>query len=66
MGLSKEFLNGCKREAEMGHSVSLKDVEGEDPLCLAMTSGLMAARRGLNRGDGSVNSSSCHRLRLTV
>ena len=55
---SIEFLNGCKREAEMGHSLSLNgDVDGE-PLCLAMKSGLMAARRGLNHGDGSVNSSS--------
>ena len=47
MGRSIEFLNGCKREVEMRHS-----------LCLAITSGLMAARRGLNRGDGSANSSS--------
>ena len=54
---SIEFLNGCKREAEMGHSLSLNgNVDGE-PLCLAMTSGLMAARRGLNRRDGSANSS---------
>ena len=58
MGRSSEFLNGCNREAEMRHSLSLNgDVDGE-PLCLAMTSGLMAARRGLNRGDGSANSSS--------
>jgi len=58
MGRSIEFLNGCKREAEMRHSLSLNgDVDGE-PLCLAMTSGLMAALRGLNRGDGSANSSS--------
>jgi hypothetical protein len=56
MGSSSEFLNGCKREGEMGHSLSLNgDVDGE-PLCLAMTSGLMAARRGLNRGGGSPNS----------
>ena len=58
MGRSIEFLNGCKRDAEMRHSLSLNgEVDGE-PLCLAMTSGLMAARRGLNRGDGSANSSS--------
>ena len=58
MGRSSEFLNGCKRDAEMRQSLSLNgEVDGE-PLCLAMTSGLMAARRGLNRGDRSANSSS--------
>ena len=58
MGRSIEFLNGCKRDAEIRHSLSLNgDVDGE-PLCLAMTSGLMAARRELKRGDGSANSSS--------
>ena len=58
MGRSIEFLNGCKREVEMRHSLSLNgDVDGE-PLCLAITSGSMAARQGLNPGDGSANSSS--------
>jgi hypothetical protein len=33
------------------------DVDGE-PLCLAITSSLMAALRALNHGDGSANSSS--------
>jgi len=48
MGHSIAFLNGCKREVEMGHSLLLnRDIDGE-PLCLAMTSGLMAAQQGLN------------------
>jgi len=42
----------------MGDSLSLNgDVDGE-PLCLAMTSGLIAALRGLSRIEGSANSSS--------
>ena len=50
-----EFLNGCKREAEMGHSLSLDgDVDGE-PLCLAMTSSLLSARRRLESEDESAN-----------
>ena len=41
----------------MGHSLSLDgDVDGE-PLCLAMTSSLLSARRGLEYEDGSTNSS---------
>ena len=52
---SIEFLNGCKREAEMGHSLSLGgDVDGE-LLCFAMTSSLLSARRGLEYEDGSAN-----------
>ena len=41
----------------MGYSLSLNGNDGE-PLCLAITSGLMAVLQGLNRGEGSVNSSS--------
>ena len=29
MGRSIEFLNGCTRDAEMEHSLSLRDVDGE-------------------------------------
>ena len=44
--------------SEMGYPLSLnRDVDGE-PLCLAIMSGLMAVLQGLNRGEGSVNSSS--------
>ena len=51
------ILDGCKREAEIGHSLSLNgDVDGES-LCLAMTSGLTVVLRGLNCGEGSANSS---------
>ena len=52
---SIEFLNGCKREAEMAHSLSLDgDVDGK-PWCLAMTSSLFSARHGLEYEDGSAN-----------
>ena len=54
MDRSVKFLNDRKREAEMGHSLSLNgDVDVE-----SMTSGLTAAQRELNRGYGSTNSSS--------
>lgn len=36
MGLSMEFLNGWRSDAEMGHNVD------REPLCLPMTSDLMA------------------------
>ena len=40
----------------MGYSLSLNgDVDGE-PLCLAITSGLIAVLQGLNHWEGSVNS----------
>ena len=42
----------------MGHSFSLNgDVDGE-PLCLAITNGLIAVLRGLNQWEGRVNSLS--------
>ena len=52
-----EFLNGLKSDAKMGRSLSLnRDIRSE-PLCLAMTSGLITALRGLNC-EGSERSSS--------
>jgi hypothetical protein len=51
MDRSIEFLNDYKREAGLGHSLSLnRNVDGE-PLCLAMRNDLIAALRGLNHGD---------------
>lgn len=55
IGHSIEFLNGWKRDVKMGHSLSLNGKADGEPLSLAMTSGLMAARQGLNQGDGSTN-----------
>ena len=52
---SIEFLNGCKREAEMAHSLPLDGGVDEEPLCLAMTSSLLSARRRLEYEDGSAN-----------
>ena len=45
IGCSIEFLYGCKRDVKMGNSLSLNGKADGEPLCLVMTSDLMATRR---------------------
>ena len=58
MGLLMEFLNGWRSDAIIGRSLSLNGEVVGEPLCLAMTSGLIAALRSLNCGEGYESWSS--------
>ena len=58
MRLLMEFLNGWRSDAIIGRSLSLNGEVVGEPLCLAMTSGLIAALRSLNCGEGYESWSS--------
>lgn len=58
MDLPMEFLNGQRGDAELRHLLPFNGDVDDEPLCLVMTSGLLAAGQALNHSDGSANSSS--------